>query len=215
MPGTSLTLTQPLPRISAYDACKIETEYGEFTLYGFKFESTPNPVIAYVKGDIEGAEWPLVRVHSKCSTGELGHSLHCDCADQLEKAFEIISTEGRGVIIYLDQEGLGNGLFAKIEIYKKMAREGKPASQVRRELGYEDVREYAEAAAVLAHFRINRIRLLTNNPAKIQKIENLSIAVERIPLIIPPNPVNFEYLEDKKRQGHLLDDDNPRIGWGR
>jgi 3,4-dihydroxy 2-butanone 4-phosphate synthase/GTP cyclohydrolase II len=159
-----------------------------------------------VKGDVEGAENVLTRVHSSCVTGDVLGSLRCDCGDQLKKALQMIEKEGQGVLLYMQQEGRGIGLTNKIKAYMYQDR-GIDTYSANVLLGFPaDPRTYELAAAMLKKFRILSIRLLTNNPQKIRDLEEFGVRIkERIPIEIPPNSFNRFYLETKKGKfGHLL-----------
>jgi GTP cyclohydrolase II len=153
----------------------------------------------------EPKEPMLVRVHSKCTTGDVFHSLRCDCGDQLEKSMEMVRKEG-GLIIYLDQEGRGIGLVNKIRAYE-LQDKGLDTVEANHQLGFEsDARTYEIASRILKKMGIRRIRLITNNPKKVEELKRGGIEiVERIPLIIPSNRHNEKYLRTKKeKMGHLL-----------
>lgn len=152
---------------------------------------------------------PLVRIHSECMTGDTFGSLHCDCGEQLERSLEQIVEHGNGVLIYLRQEGRGIGLFEKIKSYQ-LQHEGHDTFEANVLLGHEpDNRTYENAKMVLDGFGIERIRLITNSPSKVDQMINLGISVvERVPLIILPNPHNKRYLAAKRDKfNHLLDND--------
>ena len=163
--------------------------------------------IALVKGEIDGDEPVLVRVHSECLTGDAFGSLRCDCGEQLEAAMKMIDAEGRGVILYMRQEGRGIGLKNKIRAYALQEREGLDTVQANERLGFPpDLRDYGVGAQVLIDLGVRKMRLITNNPGKRAGIEGYGLViVERIPLEIQPNEQNLEYLRTKKEKlGHVL-----------
>ena len=159
-----------------------------------------------VKGEISGAEPVLVRVHSECLTGDIFGSKRCDCGEQLLAAMSMVEKAGRGVVLYMRQEGRGIGLVNKLLAYH-LQEQGKDTVEANEALGFKaDLRNYGTGAQILKDLGLKKIRLLTNNPKKIIGLKgyNLEI-VERIPLEIPPNEINEKYLKTKKdRLGHLL-----------
>ena len=182
------------------------SRYGFFKVVAFENNKDGKDHIMVVKGDVEGAENVLTRVHSSCVTGDVLGSLRCDCGDQLEKALQMIEKEGQGVLLYMQQEGRGIGLTNKIKAYMYQDR-GIDTYSANVLLGFPaDPRTYELAAAMLKKFRILSIRLLTNNPQKIRDLEEFGVRIkERIPIEIPPNSFNRFYLETKKGKfGHLL-----------
>jgi 3,4-dihydroxy 2-butanone 4-phosphate synthase/GTP cyclohydrolase II len=182
------------------------SRYGFFKVVAFENNKDGKDHIMVVKGDVEGAENVLTRVHSSCVTGDVLGSLRCDCGDQLKKALQMIEKEGQGVLLYMQQEGRGIGLTNKIKAYMYQDR-GIDTYSANVLLGFPaDPRTYELAAAMLKKFRILSIRLLTNNPQKIRDLEEFGVRIkERIPIEIPPNSFNRFYLETKKGKfGHLL-----------
>ena len=179
----------------------LPTRFGEFGICAFK--EGENEHIVLIKGELK--QGILVRVHSKCFTGDTLGSLRCDCRKQLEKSLELIAKEG-GMLIYLDQEGRGIGLANKIRAYS-LQDSGLDTVDANKELGFHnDPRDYSSAAKILAHFSIKRIRLLTNNPKKTSGLEGNGIKIERIPLLTEPNKYNKRYMETKKRRmNHLIE----------
>ena len=164
------------------------------------------PHIAMVHENMDANQAVLVRIHSECMTGDLFHSLRCDCGEQLEKAFEWVSRD-RGVVIYLRQEGRGIGLINKLEAYN-LQDGGVDTVQANEELGFHpDERNYSDAIAILKDLGITKIRLLTNNPEKADEIIRSDIElIERVPILIEPIAENIEYLKVKKdKMGHLID----------
>jgi 3,4-dihydroxy 2-butanone 4-phosphate synthase / GTP cyclohydrolase II len=185
----------------------LPTKYGSFKLFLYenKLDPLDNP-IALVKGEISGAEPVLVRVHSECLTGDIFGSKRCDCGEQLLAAMSMVEKAGRGVVLYMRQEGRGIGLVNKLLAYH-LQEQGKDTVEANEALGFKaDLRNYGTGAQILKDLGLKKIRLLTNNPKKIIGLKgyNLEI-VERIPLEIPPNEINEKYLKTKKdRLGHLL-----------
>jgi GTP cyclohydrolase II len=156
-------------------------------------------------GDISG-DPPLVRIHSQCLTGDVFHSLRCDCRGQLELALAAIAAEGRGLLIYENQEGRGIGLLNKLRAYE-LQDHGADTVEANQQLGFQaDLRAYALAAAIVRFFGLTAVRLMSNNPEKIQALERAGVRVaERIPSIVPPIESTEEYLRTKREKlGHLL-----------
>jgi GTP cyclohydrolase II len=183
----------------------LPTRWGEFRLSVFRFDGSE--VIALARGDLDGAAPVLVRLHSECFTGDVLGSLRCDCGDQLRTALAMIGRAERGVLLYLDHEGRGIGLFDKVRAYA-LQDAGLDTVDANVELGLPiDARDYSAAATALNELGVGSVRLITNNPAKIRGLELHGIAVvERIPLETLPNDVNMAYLRAKaSRMGHLLD----------
>ncbi len=185
----------------------LPTRYGEFTLIAYRSENDPDEHLALVMGDITTDEPVLVRAHSECLTGDVFHSLRCDCGEQLLMAMQMISEEGRGVIIYLRQEGRGIGLHNKLRAYA-LQDKGMDTVEANMSLGFEpDPRDYGIGAQILADLGLSRIRFLTNNPKKRIGLESYGLkVVETVPIVCPPNQYNLHYLETKQRKmGHLLE----------
>jgi len=192
------------PDASRADA-SLPTRWGDFRLSVFRVDGTE--VVALVRGDIDGAAPVLVRLHSECLTGDVLGSLRCDCGEQLRSALAMIGGAERGVLLYLDHEGRGIGLFDKVRAYG-LQDGGLDTVDANVELGLPvDARDYSAAAAVLNELGVRSVRLITNNPAKILGLEMHGVAViERVPLETLPNEVNAPYLRAKaSRMGHLLD----------
>jgi len=198
-------LVAPPADVSRADAL-LPTRWGDFRISVFRFEGTE--VVALARGELGGAEPVLVRLHSECLTGDVLGSLRCDCGDQLRAALEVIGSADRGVLLYLDHEGRGIGLFDKVRAYG-LQDGGLDTVDANVELGLPiDARDYSAAASVLRELGIQSVRLMTNNPAKILGLEMHGVdVVERIPLETIPNEINAPYLRAKaSRMGHLLDD---------
>lgn len=182
------------------------SKYGSFKVVAFENNKDGKDHIMVVKGEVEGAENVLTRVHSSCVTGDVLGSLRCDCGDQLKKALKMIEKEGKGMLLYMQQEGRDIGLTNKIKAYMYQDK-GIDTYNANVLLGFPpDPRTYELAAAMLKKFRISSIRLLTNNPQKVHDLEEFGVTImERIPIEIPPNSFNRFYLETKKDKfGHIL-----------
>jgi 3,4-dihydroxy 2-butanone 4-phosphate synthase/GTP cyclohydrolase II len=185
---------------------RLPTAYGEFTAVAFRELLTGKHHIALVKGDVAGGEDVLVRVHSECLTGDVFHSLRCDCGEQLERALARIGAEERGVLLYMTQEGRGIGLLNKLKAYE-LQENGLDTVEANLELGFPpDLREYGIGSQILADLGLTTIRILTNNPRKITGIEAFGLkVVEQVPIEVPPNAENQRYLEAKREKlGHRL-----------
>jgi 3,4-dihydroxy 2-butanone 4-phosphate synthase / GTP cyclohydrolase II len=184
----------------------LPTSFGEFRAVGFRSLVDDKHHMAMVKGEIDGEDDVLVRVHSECLTGDVFHSLRCDCGQQLEDALARIEKEGRGVLLYLSQEGRGIGLLNKLRAYK-LQEEGLDTVDANLKLGLPaDLRDYGIGAQILVDLGLSSIRLLTNNPKKIVGLEGYGLRVtDQIPIQHESNPHNEEYLRTKARKlGHLL-----------
>ncbi|MDE5857825.1 MAG: GTP cyclohydrolase II, partial [Muribaculaceae bacterium] len=183
------------------------TDYGHFRLIPFRQKSNGLEHIAIIKGDIATDEPVLVRVHSSCATGDIFGSKRCDCGDQLHKALQMIEKEGRGLVLYLNQEGRGIGLMDKIKAYK-LQEEGLDTVDANIHLGHQaDERDYGVGAQILHLLGVNKMRLMTNNPIKRIGLEGYGIeVVVNVAIEIAPNKYNRFYMHTKKeRMGHNLD----------
>lgn len=182
------------------------TEFGHFRLIPFRQKSNGLEHIAIIKGDVSGSEPVLVRVHSSCATGDIFGSLRCDCGEQLHKALRKIEAEGRGAVVYLNQEGRGIGLMEKMKAYK-LQEHGMDTIDANICLGHQaDERDYGVGAQILRHLGITKMRLMTNNPVKRVGLEAYGLSVvENVPIEVTPNQFNEFYLRTKKdRMGHTL-----------
>jgi 3,4-dihydroxy 2-butanone 4-phosphate synthase/GTP cyclohydrolase II len=185
---------------------KLPTRYGFFELHLYESLTDGKVHVALVKGQIDGSEPTLVRVHSECLTGDVFGSLRCDCGEQLHSAMRMIEREGKGVILYMRQEGRGIGLVNKIKAYR-LQDEGKDTVEANEMLGFKpDLRDYGIGAQILVDLGIRKMRLLTNNPKKIIGIAGYGLEiVERVPIEIQPNEINLHYLRTKRdKLGHLI-----------
>lgn len=185
---------------------KLPTVYGDFTAIAFKSDTDPAEHLALVMGDMATEEPVLVRVHSQCLTGEVFGSLRCDCGEQITLAMKSIAEEGRGVLLYMRQEGRGIGIHNKIKAYA-LQDKGMDTVEANLSLGFApDLRDYGIGAQILADLGLHNIRLLTNNPKKVIGLESYGLkVVETVPIITSPNPHNFHYLETKRKKlGHIL-----------
>ena len=185
---------------------RLPTAYGDFTAIAFREKLTGKHHVALVKGAVDGAEDVLVRVHSECLTGDVFHSLRCDCGEQLEQALAEIGEEERGVLLYMAQEGRGIGLLNKLKAYE-LQENGFDTVEANIELGFPaDARDWGIGNQILAELGLSTIRILTNNPKKITGLEGFGLTVvEQVPIETPPNAENRRYLETKRdKLGHRL-----------
>ena len=188
---------------------KLPTKFGEFVVIAYRSKVDPDEQVALIKGDISGNEPVLVRVHSECLTGDVFGSLRCDCGGQITLAMEKIAAEGRGVFLYMRQEGRGIGFHNKLRAYA-LQDKGLDTVEANIALGFEpDLRDYGIGAQILADLGLHKIRLLTNNPKKVIGLESYGLQiVETVELRTLPTPYNLEYLKTKqKKLGHLLEVD--------
>lgn len=193
--------------ISTVETIPFPTKFGEFQMYIFRSEILKQEHVAIVKGDLETLkkDSPLVRLHSECFTGDIFGSYRCDCGDQLATSMKMIEEKGSGAIVYLRQEGRGIGLFNKVKAYQ-LQDKGMDTADANLHLGFPvDSRDYTMAAQIFRYFNLSAIRMLTNNPKKIEALSKLGIKSERVPLEINANQKNAQYLLTKKvKMGHLL-----------
>ena len=186
---------------------KLPTKFGEFTAIAYKSDVDPAEHIALVMGDVSSDQPVLVRVHSECATGDIFGSLRCDCGEQLAMALKMIAKEGRGVLIYMRQEGRGIGFHNKIKAYA-LQDQGMDTVEANVSLGFApDLRDYGVGAQIMTDLGIHEIRLMTNNPKKVISLEGHGLkVVQTVPIVVKPNPHNRRYLETKqKKMGHMLD----------
>jgi len=186
---------------------KMPTQLGDFELVGFENDIDHKDHIALVKGKINPEEPVLVRVHSECLTGDVFASRRCDCGDQLSRAMQMIEEEGKGIIVYMRQEGRGIGLINKLKAYH-LQEKGMDTVEANVELGFApDLRDYGIGAQILVYLGVRKMRLMTNNPKKMIGLEGYHLEiVDRVPIEIEPSDVNMRYLKAKKeKMGHILE----------
>ena len=206
---SALTFVNALLRrlpVRCVASAKLPTDYGEFDIHVFKNAFSGETHVALVRGEIGNGEDVLTRVHSACLTGDLFHSARCDCGQQLRSAMQRIVEQGRGVLLYLDQEGRGIGLVNKIRAYA-LQEQGVDTVEANERLGFSaDMRDYRAGLRMLRHLGVKTTRLLSNNPNKLAGVtgEGLSVS-ERLPIEIAPTASTSQYLKTKKEKlGHLL-----------
>lgn len=199
----------PAEWVRLVDSCDLPTRWGAFRLHGFVDLRNGQEHVALALGDLAGSGPVLARVHSECLTGDAFGSRRCDCGAQLEAAMERIAAEGRGVILYMRQEGRGIGLLNKIRAYH-LQDDGADTVQANQALGFApDLRSYELVAPMLGRLGVQAVRLMTNNPRKVDALQAAGVPVaERLPIRVGRNPANQGYLETKRSKlGHLLDPD--------
>ncbi|MDO8684284.1 MAG: bifunctional 3,4-dihydroxy-2-butanone-4-phosphate synthase/GTP cyclohydrolase II [Armatimonadota bacterium] len=192
--------------VNRFVSTKLPTEFGEFTAHAYTTTVEANPYVAMVMGDVSNGEPALVRIHSGCLTGDVLGSLRCDCGEQLHRAMKMIADEGRGVLLYIHQEGRGIGLVNKLKAYM-LQDHGADTVEANHMLGFpSDMRDYSIGAQVLVDLGLKKIRLMTNNPAKYAALKGFDLEiVERVPLVVKPTAENRRYLRTKReKMGHLL-----------
>lgn len=183
----------------------LPTQWGEFTIHGFEESQSGKEHVALTVGDLQDGEPPLCRIHSECLTGDCLFSLRCDCGSQLQLAMQKIASEGRGIILYLRQEGRGIGLLNKIKAYA-LQDSGADTVEANVQLGFEpDSRQYEICLPILSHFNVQTLRLMTNNPRKVDALKTMGVDVtEIVPMHTEANPHNESYLAAKfDKLGHL------------
>lgn len=198
------------------ETCRLPTPFGVFDMHGFEEPGTGKEHVALTLGDLAGDEPMLARAHSECLTGDALYSMRCDCGYQLEEALRSIAREGRGILMYLRQEGRGIGLLNKIRAYN-LQDQGADTVEANERLGFAaDLRDYSMCKDMLEHLGIKRLRLMTNNPRKVKALSSYGIdVVERVELHVGRNPYNEHYLDTKQSKlGHFLaihQDDDPQL----
>lgn len=203
-------MPEPIPfAVEKVAEADFPTEYGHFRIHGFqgRRQDKREEAVVIVMGDVTTPEPVLVRIHSQCLTGDVFHSLRCDCRAQLELAMEAVSAEGRGMVIYEKKEGRGIGLLNKLRAYE-LQDAGADTIEANEQLGFEaDLRVYELPGAILRHFGVTAVRLMTNNPEKIAALEAVDVQVtERVPCNAVRGRHSARYLKTKKkRMGHLLE----------
>ncbi|MFN0169876.1 MAG: GTP cyclohydrolase II [Bryobacteraceae bacterium] len=196
-------------RLEKVAEAEFPTRFGRFRIYGFRIYAAGHPeeAVVLVHGELAGDPPPLVRIHSQCLTGDVFHSLRCDCRSQLEMALEKIVDEERGLLIYEHKEGRGIGLLNKLRAYE-LQDHGADTVEANERLGFApDLRDYSLPGEILRYFGLTRVRLFSNNPEKVQAVERAGVIVtERLPCVAPPEEFTEAYLRTKKEKlGHLLD----------
>lgn len=191
------------------ESCKLPTQWGEFQMHGFKDDETGKEHIALSMGDLSSAQPVLARVHSECLTGDALFSLRCDCGAQLEHGLQAVAQEGRGVLLYLKQEGRGIGLLNKVKAYK-LQDAGADTVEANEHLGFDaDLRDYSICKVMFEHLGVTDLRLMTNNPNKVAALTELGFTIsERVAINTGRTPHNEKYLATKAgKLGHLLAED--------
>ena len=202
-------MNSSIPRLHRVAEAEFPTQFGDFRIYGFRGagEGQVEEAVVLKMGELGQGPPPLVRIHSQCLTGDVFHSLRCDCRAQLELALKMIAQEGRGLVIYEHQEGRRIGLLNKLRAYE-LQDKGADTVEANQRLGFEsDLRSYELPGAILRYFGLTEIRLLSNNPEKVRAVENAGVSVvERIPCVADAVETRRAYLRTKKEKlGHFLD----------
>jgi GTP cyclohydrolase II len=210
MPKAKPTRRENPPTIHVHKVAEADfpTRFGQFRICGFSSTNgaTPETAVVLTRGKPRAGRIPLVRIHSQCLTGDVFASLRCDCREQLEMALAQVGASNYGFIIYEPQEGRGIGLMNKLAAYE-LQDNGSDTIEANRQLGFEaDMRQYTLAAGILQHYGVKSVRLLSNNPDKIQALERFGIAIrERVPIEAKPHRASARYLKTKReKMGHLL-----------
>ena len=205
--GNGSNPDMPCSGVERLAEANLPTEFGMFRIVGFKSLATNEEFPVLVKGVLDGETPTLVRIHSQCLTGDVFHSLKCDCGRQLDRAMSLIQEEGRGVIVYQQQEGRGIGITNKIRAYE-LQDAGQDTVEANLSLGFEaDLRQYECCVEILKQLGLRRIRLMSNNPDKIAAVQQAGIeVVERVSIEVEPHETSMGYMKTKKEKlGHLLD----------
>lgn len=191
--------------ITFIESCRLPTRWGEFIMHGFDDAENNKEHVALSMGAIDNGEPVITRLHSECLTGDALFSQRCDCGPQLQKSLEAISTAGRGVLLYLRQEGRGIGLINKVKAYK-LQDQGADTVEANEHLGFgADLRDYGICKTMLEHLGVKQLQLLTNNPAKISALESMGFNVERVPIKTGHTSHNEKYIATKAgKLGHLF-----------
>lgn len=197
------------PRLTKVAEARFPSRFGMFRIYGFEYREADRleESVVLAMGELAAGPPPLLRIHSECLTGDVFHSLRCDCRSQLELSLALIAEEGRGLLIYEHQEGRGIGLMNKLRAYE-LQDAGADTVEANERLGFQaDLRSYQMPVEILAFFKLSAVRLLSNNPAKIRALESAGIQViERVPCEIAPIDSTQAYLRTKReKMGHLLE----------
>lgn len=209
MSSQDLPVTSPLQALTYVDSCALPTTWANFTMHAFTEPATGKEHIALSLGNLSDGAPVLMRIHSECLTGDALFSRRCDCGPQLEMAMQRIAEHGRGLILYLRQEGRGIGLLAKVQAYH-LQDEGADTVEANQQLGFAaDLRNYSLCEPMLRHLGVTQVQLMTNNPRKVAALQAMKVdVVEQIPLITGRNPHNERYLETKaSKLGHLFTPD--------
>lgn len=196
----------PAPQVEYVDSCKLPMPWATFDMHAFLDQSTGKEHVVLTLGDVGDGQPVLGRIHSECLTGDALFSQRCDCGPQLHAALENVAREGRGVVLYLRQEGRGIGLLNKVRAYH-LQDNGADTVEANEQLGFPaDMRRYDMCIPMLNHLKIKSLRLMTNNPRKLDALKSFGVTVdERVPLVINPNPHNLRYLGTKATKlGHML-----------